>query len=246
MPDLIGFQWIWVIIAAALVGFSKMGLGGVSTIVIPLLASVFGGKESSAIMLPIALIGDLLAISYYRRNADWKAIRRLLPWALIGLIIGTIVGYLVDNSTFTFIIGITVLLCAIILIYIEVCGERFSVPQKLWFYVLMGIVGGFTTMIGNAAGPVMTVYLLAMGMKKNRFVGTYAWFFLIVNALKMPLQILLWRSIGTQQILLALSMIPAIVAGAILGTVVVKRIPEKPFRYVIIALTMVSAVRLFI
>ncbi|MDR2656568.1 MAG: sulfite exporter TauE/SafE family protein [Oscillospiraceae bacterium] len=246
MPNLTTAQWLWITGAAAVIGFSKMGLGGVLTIIIPLLAVVFGGKESTGMVLPISLLGDIMAISYYRRAADWASIRRLIPWALAGIVVGTVVGWVVSDGTFTMIIGVTVLLCAAVMIVLEVGGDRVKVPRRMWFFALMGTLGGFTTMIGNAAGPVMTVYLLAMSMNKENFVGTYAWFFLIVNAIKMPLQLLLWRSIGGPELLMALAMIPVIALGAVLGAYVVKRIPERPFRYTVISLTVVAGLRIFL
>ncbi|MDR1598498.1 MAG: sulfite exporter TauE/SafE family protein [Oscillospiraceae bacterium] len=246
MPNLTTAQWIWVAAAAVVIGFSKMGLGGALTIIIPLLAVVFGGRESSGMVLPMIFIGDLMAISYYRRAADWGAIRRLMPWVVTGLAIGTFVGWVVDNGTFTMIIGVAVLLCAAVLVALEIGGGRTKPPGRIWFFALMGMTGGFTTMIGNAAGPVMTVYLMAMGMNKDGFVGTYAWFFMIINAMKMPLQLFLWRSIGAPELLMALAMLPLIAGGAALGAFVVKRIPEKPFRYTIIALTVIAGVRVFL
>lgn len=248
MPTFTNIQWTWLIFAAVVVGISKMGLGGLVTVVIPLLAVVFGGKESAGMLLPIILVGDVLAILYFRRSADWKAIQQLMPWALCGLAVGTYVGWRVDGSTFTRIIGVTILLCAITLVIMEAQGRRdqLDVPQNLPFIILTGVLGGFTTMIGNAAGPIMTVYLLTLGMRKDEFVGTYAWFFFIINALKLPLQMFIWRSIPVSQLSLAFILAPAVIIGAVVGASILKRLPEKPFRYTIIALTFVAAVRAFI
>ncbi|GHU70538.1 anion permease [Clostridia bacterium] len=246
MPALTGSQWVWVVAAAFIVGLSKIGLGGVLTVVIPLMAVVFGGKESAGLLLPIILIGDCLAIVYFKRDANWRSIRRLMPWVLCGMVIGTYVGWRVDSGTFTYIIGAAILLCAIVLIIMEWRGDRLTVPQNAYFFMLMGIVGGFTTMIGNAAGPPMTVYLLALGMRKDEFAGTYAWLFFIINAIKLPTQMILWRNIPGSYLLLALAMIPALIVGAVVGAAILKRLPEKPFRYTVIGLTVLAAVRVFI
>ncbi len=221
-----------------------MGFSGVMTIIIPLMASIFGGKESTGILLPILLTGDIFAVTYYRQHAQWNAIRRLLVWAVVGLIIGVIVGNYVNDKQFKMIIAVSVMICVAILIWIETKGSGFTVPQKTWIYVVAGIAAGFTTMIGNAAGPIMSIYLVAMGYQKNSFLGTYAWFFLIINALKVPLQVFVWHNISLNNAVLAAMLIPAVALGAVLGAVIVKRINEKPFRYLVIGMTIIAAVRL--
>ncbi len=237
-------QWIWVAVASLGVGLSKMGLSGVMTMIIPVMAAVFGGKESTGILLPILLTGDIFAVSYYRQHAKWHAIRRLLLWAGIGLAVGAVVGNYVSDRQFKTIIAISVMACVGLLIWIETKGSSFAVPEKAWFYALAGILSGFTTMIGNAAGPIMSLYLVAMGFRKNDFLGTYAWFFLIINALKIPLQALLWHNITLNNAALAAMMIPAVALGAVLGALIVKKINEKLFRYLVIGMTAIAALRL--
>ncbi|MZK52026.1 TSUP family transporter [Clostridium beijerinckii] len=101
-------------------------------------------------------------------------------------------------------------------------------------------------MIGNAAGPIFSVYLLATGFKKNDFMGTTAWFFFIINLFKLPLQILFWHNIPIKTIFLTFSMVPAIAIGAVLGVLIIKKLNEKLFRSIILAVTAIAAIRLFI
>lgn len=237
-------QWIWIVVASLCVGLSKLGLSGMMTIVIPVMASIFGGKESTGILLPILLTGDIFAVSYYKQHAQWGAIRRLLLWAGIGLIIGAVVGNYVGDTQFKTIIAISVMACVGLLIWTETKGSGFSVPDKTWFHALAGIASGFTTMIGNAATPIMSLYLVAMGFRKNNFLGTYAWFFLIINALKVPIQVFLWHNISLSNATLAAMMIPAVALGAVLGALIVKKINEKLFRYLVIVMTALAALRL--
>jgi uncharacterized membrane protein YfcA len=244
--DLTLAQWILVAAASLCVGLSKMGLSGIMTIIIPVMASIFGGKESTGILLPILLIGDIFAVAYYRQHAQWHAIKKLLLWAGIGLLIGAVVGNYVNDRQFKTIIAISVMACVGLMIWIELKGSSFAVPEKTWFFALAGILSGFTTMIGNAAGPIMSLYLVAMGYRKNNFLGTYAWFFLIINAIKVPLQVLLWHNITLGNAALAAIMIPAVALGAVLGSLIVKKINEKLFRYLVIGMTALAAVRLLI
>ena len=239
-------QWSWVIIAAFLVGFSKTGISGVMMPVIPIIASVFGGKESTGVILPLLLIGDVFALYYYNRHADWGNIKKLLPWTFIGLVLGVIVGSFINDKQFKAVISISVLLCLVALIYTEKKGENLKVPTNKWFYAIAGIATGFTSMIGNAAGPIFSVYLLTMNFKKNDFMGTTAWFFFLINLTKVPLQILFWHNISFKTVLLSIGMVPAIALGALLGMLIIKRINEKHFRYIIIVMTAIAAVRLLI
>lgn len=237
-------QWLWIIMAAILVGFSKTGIGAAMMMVIPMVASVFGGKASTGIILPMLIVGDVFAVKYYHRHADWSNIKKLLPWTLLGVIMAAVVGSNINDQQFKILIAVSVFICLIILIYSEIKGDELKVPTDLWFYILVGIASGFTSMIGNAAGPIMSIYLLARGMKKNSFMGTAAWFFLILNIIKMPFQIFAWHNISINNILLTLVMIPGILLGALIGIAVIKRIKEKPFRYIIIAMTGLAAFRL--
>ena len=194
--DLNGLQLITVIITALIVGFSKTGIGGVTMLAIPILASVFGGRDSTGIMLPMLLIGDLFATWYYRKSVEWKNVFLPLPWAIIGIILGVVVGNYISDRTFLILIGIIILICLGILIFTQSKGKDIKVPEKAWFYILVGVLSGFASMIGNAAGPIFGIYLLALGIKKNNYMGTNAWFFFIINLTKLPLQIFVWHNIG--------------------------------------------------
>ncbi|WP_253200603.1 TSUP family transporter [Clostridium sp. CF012] len=101
-------------------------------------------------------------------------------------------------------------------------------------------------MIGNAAGPIFSVYLLTMNFKKIDFMGTTAWFFFLINLSKVPLQILFWHNISFKSILLSVDMVPSIAIGAFLGMIMIKKINEKSFRYIIIGMTAIAEIRLLI
>jgi uncharacterized membrane protein YfcA len=233
-----------VIVTAVLIGFSKTGIGGVVMVVVPLMAATFGGKMSTGIILPMLITGDIFAVAYYHRHADWPGIRRLLPWVLAGLLLGLLVGNLIDDQQFTLLIAVSLLICLAILVAMELRAGQLRVPDGMWFYALIGIIAGLTTMIGNVAGPIFAVYLLARRFEKQGFLGTSAWFFMIINVTKLPLQIYFWGNITMQTALLSAVMIPAVLVGAVLGAMVIKRIPEKPFRWLVIVMTAVAVVRL--
>ncbi len=239
-------QWLWLVTVAFMVGFSKTGISGMTTLAVPIVAAVFGGKASTGIILPMLVVGDVFAVKYYNRHAEWGNIKKLIFWAAAGLALGIFVGNLVDDKQFKVLIALSVLVCLGILIYTERRGEQFKVPEKVWFYALTGIASGFTSMIGNAAGPILSVYLLAKGYKKNSFMGTYAWFFLIINLIKMPLQIFFWNNIPLNTLMAVAAMIPIIAFGAWLGIIVIKKLNEKLFRWMIIIMTALAAGKLIL
>lgn len=244
--NLNGLQWLTIIIAALIVGFSKTAIGGVTMLVIPFLASVFGGKDSTGIMLPMLLVGDLFAIWYYRKSAEWKKVFLPLPWAILGIILGVVVGNYISDKAFLALIGIIILICLVILVYTEKKGKNVKVPEKAWFYISVGVLSGFASMIGNAAGPIFGIYLLALGFKKNNYMGTNAWFFFIVNLIKLPMQIFVWHNIGIRSVAIAAVMLPIITLGAVLGFYILKKINEKIFRYIVITMTAIAAIKLFV
>jgi len=228
-----------------LIGMSKTGVAGAATIVVPIMAAMFGGKVSAGLVLPMLCVADLFAVAYYHRHAQWHYVWRLLPWAVSGIIIGLLVGQNISDYQFTRLIAIIVLISVALMAIGEWRGGKLIVPTTWWFSALFGLVGGFATMIGNAAGGIMAVYLLSMHLPKNRFIGTGAWFFLIINLFKIPFHVFNWGTIDVHTFTLDLAMFPAIMIGAFVGVRIVKYIPEKPYRIFIIVTTALAAIKLF-
>lgn len=237
-------QWFVIILTALMIGFAKTGIGGITMLIIPVLAAVFGGKDSTGIMLPMLIVGDLCALWYYHRSAAWKDVARPLPSAVVGLIIGAVVGSYISDSTFLKLIGIIILLCLSVLVYMEKRRQNLKVPDSAWFYITIGVLSGFFSMIGNAAGPIFSIYLLALGYVKNNYMGISTWFFFIINVLKLPLQIFVWHNISVKSLTIGITLIPLIIAGAVLGAFVLKKINERYFRYIVIGMTALAAVKL--
>lgn len=228
-------------LVAMLIGMAKTGIAGVGMIAVPLLALVFGGKQSTGIMLPLLIIADVFAVTYYNKHADWTHLRKLLPFALIGIIAGTAAGQIIDDQLFRLAMAIIIFISLGIMVWQE--RTTYSpVSTSPLFASSTGVAGGFTTMVGNLAGPVMALYLLAMRLPKNQFIGTAAWFFMTVNLIKVPFHVLVWNTITLESLLLNLLFIPAVAAGAFIGIKLVARLPEQIFRLFIIIMTAVAAV----
>ena len=239
-------QWTILLLAAVLIGMSKTGFQGINTPTIPLLALAFGAKESTGIILPMLCLADLIAVLYYRRNAQWKYILKLLPYAIAGFFLAILVDRYIPASQFRLLMALCIFAGLIVMFWQERKGKGTLVTAKWWYSPAFGLMGGFTTMIGNAAGPIMAIYLLSMRLPKLAFVGTSAWFFLIVNYLKLPLQIFVWDNISWGSLTVNLIALPFIGIGAFLGIKLVKKLPESNYRKMIIWLTVIATAMLLI
>lgn len=241
-----GSEWVLVLVSGLIVGMAKAGIQGLGSLVVPIMAYVFGAKPSTGVLLPMLCFADFIAVGYYRRSAQWGVVLKLLPWTLVGYLIAIQVDSFVPVNEFKKLIGGCIIVCLAVLLWHHRRDKSKALPSGWWFGAAFGIMGGFTTMIGNAAGPIMAVYLLAMRLSKKDFVGTGAWFFLFVNLLKLPLQVWVWDNITAETFKIDLITLPFIVLGAVAGIWLVKKIPEKWFRQFVVIVTLLSAVMMLL
>ncbi len=233
--------FILLLSSALLTGMTKTGINGLGLISVPLMALAFGARESTGVLLPMLIIADIYAVIYYHRSAQWRFIIKILPAALIGVGIGIITGRNITGDNFKVLLSVVVLSMVLLMIARDLRKKRDKIPDSWWFAGILGLVGGFATMIGNAAGPVFAVYLLAMRLPKKEFIGTGAWFFLIVNVFKLPFHIFVWETISWDTFQFDLMAIPVILLGAWLGIKLVKLFPEKVYRWFVVVSTCLSA-----
>ncbi|HEX8040816.1 MAG TPA: sulfite exporter TauE/SafE family protein [Chryseosolibacter sp.] len=236
-----GGQFFLFVLVAIFTGMSKTGIHGAGILAVPLLAVVFGGHLSSGILLPILCLADVIGVWYYHRHASWYHLRKLFPWAALGTLLGTIVGGMIDDHTFKLVMGGIIVISVFIMVWLE-RGHREEIPDFKWFASVTGVAGGFTSMIGNLATSVVAIYFLSMRLPKNSFIGTTAWFFLVINWFKVPFHIFSWHTITWNTFLLDLVTLPFIAVGAFLGIAIVKQINDRAYRFFIISMTLVAAV----
>lgn len=230
---------------ALLIGMAKTGIHGAGMAAVPLLAIVFGGKLSSGIMLPILCIADVFGVLYYHRHTRWSHLVQLFPWAVLGVILGTYVGEKINDEVFRVIMAVVILCSLGIMIWQERSKEK-HIPQGLWFAAVLGILSGFTTMVGNLAGSVMALYLLTMRLPKNEYIGTAAWFFMIINWFKIPFHVFAWETITLDSFFLNLIALPVIAVGAWLGIMIIRKIPGPKYRWFIIGMTTLAAILMIV
>jgi uncharacterized protein len=235
------------LLSALIIGMAKAGLSGFGLSAVPLMALIFGAKESTGVILPMLIAADIMAVIYYKQHAVWKHILRVLPWAATGIIIALIIGKLINNNQFRILLLTIVWIMLILMLlndFRKKTGEE--IPENHLFASIMGTVGGFSTMIGNAAGPVFTLYFLAMKLPKKEFIGTSAWLFFLINMGKLPLQALVWKNITVKSLTIGMASFPVIALGIFTGIHIVKLLPENVYRAFVIITTLLTSLLLFI
>jgi len=236
--------WLIAILGGFFVGLSKSGIKGIGIIIVTMLVFVFGGKASTGILLPMLMAGDLIAVFYYNKHAQWKYLRQLLPWMMLGVIVGAFVGQ--DMPEVIFKKGMAfIILGSVIMMYWWDQRKSKVVPTQWWFAGSMGFMAGFTTMIGNLAGAFSNIFFLATRLPKNEFIGTAAWLFFIINIFKLPFHIFMWGTISMETIAVNLRLVPAIVLGFIVGVYLVKFITDQQYRKFILIVTAIGALLIF-
>lgn len=242
-----GIQWTVLAITAIVVGISKTGIPGVGIMAVPLIAIASDdAKASVGLLLPLLIFADILAAGYYRRKARWTHIIRLIPWTMAGIIAGFIVMNFINGKQLKPVIGSIVLVMLALKYWQDTKKQndgQFNLPWHWAFAAVLGFFAGLTTMMANAAGPVMIIYLLAMNLPKTEFVGTAAWFFLVVNWIKVPFMANL-DLINLQSLKLNATLFPFIAIGAIGGILLLKHIPQKFFNKAVLLLAAAAAIKL--
>ncbi|MFD6850451.1 hypothetical protein CH313_15665 [Streptomyces sp. TSRI0384-2] len=264
--------------AALLVGFSKTSVSGANTISLAVFAAVLPAKESTGVLLPLLIVGDVCAVLVYRRHAHWPTLWRLFPAVAAGVLAGTAFLAVADDGAVRTSIGAILLVMSALTYWRrrqaarpraapapaapepeapeaagvaagsaapgtgEAPGTGRGARLKARTY---GVLGGFTTMVANAGGPVMSLYLLSAGFRKLGFLGTSAWFFLIVNTSKVPFSVGLGLIDGPSLLLDAV-LVLLVVPGALLGRALAHRINQVLFERLVLAATVASGVQLLL
>ncbi|MFC8661497.1 MULTISPECIES: sulfite exporter TauE/SafE family protein [Streptomyces] len=237
--------------AALLVGFSKTAVSGANTVSLAIFAAVLPARASTGVLLPILIVGDVLAVLTYRRHAHWPTLWKLFPAVAAGVVVGTVFLMWADDQVVRTSIGAILLLMAGVTVWRRHRAEAEEEPDSLASRTgrikarSYGVLGGFTTMVANAGGPVMSMYLLSAGFRKLGFLGTSAFFFLIVNVSKVPFSVGLGLIDGNS-LLLDAALAAFVVPGALIGKWAVNKINQRLFEQLVIAATVVGGAQLLL
>ena len=233
------------LLAAFLIGTSKAGLKGLSILNVTLMALSYGAFSSTGLIMPLLVVGDVFAVAYYNRHADWKPLLRILPVMLLGIGLGTWVGDALPEKPFQYTMAAIVLVSLTILIYRDLRPQ--SVHKLPRFFAhSMGLFAGVATMLGNLAGAFTNLYFMGLGLNKNTFVGTAAWLFLITNLIKLPLHYWVWETIDEASLKVDLALLPLLLLGLLVGVRLVRYFPEKAYRRFILGVTALGALMMLL
>jgi uncharacterized protein len=252
MPVLSAGRWILGILSALLIGFSKSAVPGMAVVFVPIFAEVLPARASTGAILPLLILGDVLAVVFWRRHAVWRHIARLTPWTLAGIAAGWFLMGRIDERVMRPVLGAALILIVAVngLFYVRRAAAarrgipiEETVPDAWWFSALFGLAGGAVSMISNAAGSLLTVYLLSMRLPRDEFIGTSAWYFLIVNVVKVPFSLDLGL-ITPSSLLLDAALAGGVAVGSIVGILTARKIPRRAFEITAQVLALASAVRM--
>lgn len=241
--------WQWLLLAAGAftAGFSKTGIPGLGILFVAIFSNLMPARQATGVVLPLLIVGDVFAVLSYRGHAQWSHLWRLLLPTIGGVLLGWLALGVADDRQTTRLVG------ALLAIMLVVHLGRKARPETteaashapLWFGVLAGVFAGFATQVANAAGPVMMLYLLAMRLPKLEFLGTSAVFFMAVNLFKVPFMVQL-GIINPASLAVNLWLAPAVIAGALIGRVVVGKVNQRAFEVAALVLTALATAKLLL
>jgi len=246
-PPLTSTQWCLALLAAVSVGMAKSGFAGFGMVPVLLMAEIMPARESTGAVLPLLICGDILAVATFRKHAQCRYIIRTLPPAVAGVAAGWWLMRTrgIPDRDFRAIIGGIVLALVGLQLFRKLKPALFaSVPHRAWIAWAAGSASGVTTMLANAAGPVMTLYLLAVGLPKWEFIGTAAFFFLVVNLIKIPFSLSLGL-IDIHSLTLDALLFPAVAFGLVIGRKTMSVVLQKLFENIVLVFAALAAARLF-
>lgn len=239
------FNLILAFIAAFLLGVGKGGIKGISILTVTLMVLAYGAKSSTGIILPLLIAGDIMAVIYFKKYTKWKYLVHFLPWMLVGVVIASFVGKDLPETTFkNWMAGI--ILISVLFMWFSESATKSVLSKNRFFEGTVGFAAGFTTMIGNLAGPFANLFFLATRLPKNEIIGTSAWVFFIVNNFKVPFHVFYWKTITWDTLQTNLTLLPFVIIGFFLGVKLVSYFSEKFFRQFLLVVTAIGAILIFI
>jgi uncharacterized membrane protein YfcA len=211
-----------------------------------LMAALFPPRESTGVILPMLITADIFAVRSFHAHAVWKHILRLLPPSIAGVLTGWLFMPHIPDALFGRVLGAVILAMVGMLIVFKISPHfRNLALGSRKVALAAGFGTGLTTMLANAAGPIATLYLLACRLPKMEFVGTAAWFFLIINVFKIPFSASLGL-IHSGTLLLNLVTVPAVALGIFSGRWLLGKISQSLFEWLLLAFAALGALRLIL
>ena len=238
------WQWSLAIVGALAIGLAKTGISGLGLLAVVIFANLMPARLASGFVLPMLVFADVVAVASYRRHAQWSYLWKLFPWTALGVVAGYFALGRIDDRQAKVLIGVIVLaLLAVHLVRRTRPPAEERAEYGWWYAPVIGVLAGFTTLVANAAGSLMVIYLLSMRLPKMEFMGTGAYYFLLMNLFKVPFMMSLGL-IDAHSFRGNLILLPAVIVGALAGRVILKRINQKLFENLALGLSAAAGVKL--
>jgi uncharacterized membrane protein YfcA len=239
------FLWVSAVLGAFMVGIAKAGITGLSILSIALFNHVFSSaKQTSGLVLPLLIFGDIVAVLAYRKHTQWTYLWRLFPWTAIGVVLGYFTLGRISDPHARILIGWIIVSLAALSYWQRFAGSESEAVSFHWSVsALIGITAGFITLVANAAGPLMAIYLVAMRLPKMEYVGTAAVFFMLLNLFKVPFMVDLGL-ITPQSFGFNLMLAPAVLLGVLAGRWLVARVNQSLFEQLVLLLSAIGGIML--
>lgn len=237
-----------IIFATFIIGLTRGGIHGLATATIPFFADILGPRTSTAYIALLFCTGDIIAIIRYHKNIDFKILLKIIPLALLGIISATIIGTLINETVFKIVLCVIVVYTVINAVLKQV-NTKNSPPKKEKHFLkhsMYGLLGGFTSMIGNASGSLMTSYFLSLNISKKNYLGTYTAFFLFMNSTKVMVHSFVWKTITVDIIKFDLILVPILITGVFSGILIAKNLQESLYKKILIVIMVFSALQMIL
>ncbi|MDO9198073.1 sulfite exporter TauE/SafE family protein [Rhodoferax sp.] len=213
--------------AVLLLGISKSGFGaGFGSLAVPMMALAVTVPQAAAILMPVLLVMDILGMAAFRKDFDLKLLKFLIPFGLVGIVIGALLFKLLDARTVAGIVGIFTLLFL---------AQRLLFPPKVdsppppkWLGAILTATSGFTSFIAHAGGPPVNAYMIPLRMSPVKFTATLAFFFFVINLSKwIPYA---WLGLlDTRNMVTSLVLLPLAPIGVFIGVRLARRVNQVLF-----------------
>ena len=238
------WQWALAVVAALAIGLAKTGISGLGLLAVVIFANLLPARQASGFVLPMLVFADVVAVASYRRHAQWSYLWKLFPWTAVGVVSGYFALGRINDRQAKVLIGVIVLcLLAVHLVRRTRPAAEERTEHGWWYAPVFGVLAGFTTLVANAAGPLMVIYLLSMRLPKLEYMGTGAYYFLLMNLFKVPFMMNLGL-IDAHSFRGNLILLPAVIVGALAGRVILKHINQKLFENLALGLSAAAGVKL--
>jgi uncharacterized protein len=237
------WQWFLAVIGTLLVGISKTGITGLSLLFVSIFASIMPARRSTGMLVPLLIVADVVAVLSYRQHAKWAHLWRLFPWAAGGVVIGFFALGRMDDRQSRFALAAIILSLATLHLYRRLRPREVEARHGAWFAPTIGVLAGFTTLVANASGPLVIIYLLAMRLPKAEIMGTGSVFFLLLNLFKLPFMVGLGL-VNRESLMVNLVLAPAVLVGTLLGKWLFRRLNQKMYENTALALTLFAGAKM--